>query len=232
MRLNGGFPKLLVDPPWQYDNDQDHDPARGGTPYKQMSIQDLCAMRPLIDKVVGKDCTMLLWGTRPKQEQAFQLLDAWGFPFVTQVFTWVKLNKNGELLQPDSRWNVGRDAAPPGEGFVGSLNSKDVVIKGGVRSGQGYWTNGQTEFVLMGKRGHPKRYAKDVKEVIFAPIGDIHSSKPEEVRERIDRVWGPIPGLELFARPPKVKGWLKLGYEVDGMDIRDSLAKLIGVDNA
>lgn len=227
MRLNGGFPKLLVDPPWEYDNDQGHDPARGGTPYKQMSIRDLCDMRPLIDKVVAKDCTMLLWGTRPKQEQAFQLLDAWGFPFVTQVFTWVKLNKNGSLFMPTKRCI---EVNTNSEGTV--LGPGDVVIKGGVRSGQGYWTNGQTEFVLMGKRGHPKRYAKDVKEVIFAPIGDIHSSKPEEVRERIDRVWGPIPGLELFARPPKVKSWLKLGYEVDGMDIRDSLAKLIGVDNA
>jgi hypothetical protein len=39
-------------------------------------------------------------------------------------------------------------------------------------------------------------------------------------------VFGNVPGLELFARPPKIKGWLKLGIEMDGLDIREALMNL------
>jgi len=230
MRLNGGFPILYADPPWEYDNPQNFDSARGGTPYPQLSVRDLCSLRPQLDRVIAKDCSLLLWATLPKLPEAMQVMAAWGFKFTCVPFVWVKLNPTGELWKPDTKMNVSRAVAVPVESFAGTLGIKDIILKGGVRSGQGYWTNGNVELVLLGKRGRPKRYAKDVKQVVFAPVTE-HSAKPEEVRTRINQAFGDIPGLELFARPPKVRGWLKLGFEMDGLDIREALKNLGGSSN-
>jgi N6-adenosine-specific RNA methylase IME4 len=68
-----------------------------------------------------------------------------------------------------------------------------------------------TEFVLIGFRGSPRRLAADVHQVIMAPVRE-HSEKPEEARRRIERLY-PGPYLELFARRP-VDGWVTWGNEV------------------
>ena len=78
-----------------------------------------------------------------------------------------------------------------------------VWVKDG-HPGLGYWTRKGSEICLLGKRGSPKRLAKDVAEVIHAPRGR-HSEKPAEVYERIERLV-PGPYLELFAREPR-EGW-------------------------
>ncbi len=58
---------------------------------------------------------------------------------------------------------------------------------------------------------------------VIAPMTR-HSEKPEEVQDRIERlVSGPY--LELFARRRR-EGWATVGNELDGLDIRESLARL------
>lgn len=48
-----------------------------------------------------------------------------------------------------------------------------------------------------------------------------HSRKPEDVQDRIEQLFDG-PYVELFARRQR-SGWLCLGNEIDGLDIRDSL---------
>jgi len=205
VKLNNGFPILYVDVPMVYDNSQGHDPARGGTPYDTMSVRDLCSLRPLIDKVVVKDSVMLLWAQMPKIPEALQIMAAWGYKYTCCPFVWLKLQPTGSM----------------------ELQGKDVTLKKGIYSGLGSYSAGNIEVVLMGKRGRGcPRQCKNVKQVVIAPRG-AHSAKPDEVRERIQRVWGSVPGLELFARPPiRQKNWLKLGLEIDGLDIREALQQL------
>jgi N6-adenosine-specific RNA methylase IME4 len=74
----------------------------------------------------------------------------------------------------------------------------------GFFTGLGYWTRGNPEQCLLATRGRPKRSGKDVRKLIIEPRRE-HSRKPDEVRERIERlVDGPY--LELFARQTK-PGW-------------------------
>jgi N6-adenosine-specific RNA methylase IME4 len=226
MKLNGGFPILLIDPPWDYANDQGHDSARGGTPYEQMSIEDLCSIAPLIDKVAAKDCVVFLWGTNPKLPEVMQFIEslaAYKFKFVTVPFEWVKLNPTGSVWAHEETHVIMTTDNEQGT----TITPKDILLKGGVRSGQGYWTAGNIEYVTLLKRGSPQRVSKIVKQIVFAPLGEEHSAKPEEVRTRINQLMGDLPGLELFARLPKVRGWKKLGYEITGNDIRDDLKELI-----
>ena len=69
----------------------------------------------------------------------------------------------------------------------------------------GRWTMGSVELCLLATRGHPKRKAKNVKQMVFEMRGR-HSQKPAEVRHRIVELMGDIPRIELFARQ-KIDGW-------------------------
>lgn len=79
--------------------------------------------------------------------------------------------------------------------------------------GMGYWTRANAEFCILATKGKPKRVAKDVHQVIISHIEE-HSKKPNEARERIVRLMGDIPRVELFARQ-KPDGWDVWGNEVE-----------------
>ncbi len=79
--------------------------------------------------------------------------------------------------------------------------------------GMGYWTRANAEFCILATKGKPKRVAKDVHQVIISHIEE-HSKKPNEARERIIRLMGDIPRVELFARQ-KPDGWDVWGNEVE-----------------
>ena len=83
----------------------------------------------------------------------------------------------------------------------------------GIYSGLGHWTNGNAELCLFAKKGHPKRVAKNVKQIVLAPRGR-HSAKPAEVRDRIVALMGDLPRIELFARDC-ADGWDYFGNEVE-----------------
>jgi N6-adenosine-specific RNA methylase IME4 len=87
--------------------------------------------------------------------------------------------------------------------------------------GLGFWTRANPEICLIATKGVPKRVSKAVHSVVDTPI-EAHSKKPDVVRERIVQLVGDIPRVELFARK-QTDGWVCLGDEIDGMDIRDAI---------
>ena len=80
-------------------------------------------------------------------------------------------------------------------------------------SNLGRWTMGNVELCLLGVRGKPKRKIKNIKQLVEAERTK-HSKKPEEVRNRIVKLMGDIPRIELFARQ-KTEGWDVWGNEVE-----------------
>ena len=91
--------------------------------------------------------------------------------------------------------------------------------------GPGSYTRSACEYVLLGMRGHIKRASTDpISQVILAPrLG--HSRKPEAVQDALERLFPDGPRLELFARRAR-PGWVTLGNEADGLDMKDSLILL------
>lgn len=179
---------IYADPPWPYNNPQSTDPSRGGKTYATMTLEQIKQLP--VQRIAAPDCVLFLWATMPKLREAFEVIDAWGFKYITCAFTWVKLNPTGRLL----------------------TKGKDVLLHKGVYSGLGYWTNGNAELCLFAKQGRPSREARNVKQVVLAPRGR-HSAKPSEVRERIVQLMGDVPRIELFAREV-VSGWDSWGKEV------------------
>ena len=94
-------------------------------------------------------------------------------------------------------------------------------------SNLGRWTMGNIELCLLGVKGKPNPWREDksIKQFIRA-IRTKHSKKPNEVRRRIVQLFGDRSRIELFATQ-RYEGWTTIGYEIDGLDIKDSLEKII-----
>jgi len=91
---------------------------------------------------------------------------------------------------------------------------------GGIYAGIGFYTNSNCEICLIGKKGKLERVKKDVKQVVLSPVRE-HSRKPDEVRIRIEKLYGKLPRIELFARE-RVEGW-----DCYGNQLSKTIQKLI-----
>ena len=85
---------IYADPPWTYDNMKDNNPKMGGITYQTMTLEEIKQM-PVSD-ITDKDCALFMWVTMPKLKEGFEVIDAWGFRYITCAFTWVKQNPKGE----------------------------------------------------------------------------------------------------------------------------------------
>lgn len=85
------------------------------------------------------------------------------------------------------------------------------------RTNYGFYTLSQCELCLVFKKGKiPKKQANNIKQFLSEYVGK-HSKKPEEIRDRIDKMFNIYPRIELFARQT-VDGWDCWGNEVGGED--------------
>lgn len=180
---------IYADPAWSYD-----DPSlnRGGAlrHYSTMSIEDIKALP--VNEIADKDCVLFMWVTFPKLQEGLDTIKAWGFEFKTCAFVWIKTNK---------RTNVQQTSFLPQDSFDSFW-------------GMGSWTRSNAEICLLAVKGKPQRLNADVHQLIYAPI-DKHSKKPNETRDKILRLCGDLPRVELFARQVP-KGWDVWGNEVEG----------------
>lgn len=92
---------ILADPPWQYN---DKSLNRGGAErhYKTTSNDQLEMMD--VNSICDNDCILFMWATFPKMQEALDLINAWGFTYKTNAFTWIKKNKKADSLF----WGMGR----------------------------------------------------------------------------------------------------------------------------
>jgi N6-adenosine-specific RNA methylase IME4 len=119
------------------------------------------------------------------------------------LFLWVPL-RSIDLVKPlMTTWGFRFS----GSAFVwAKLNKRGA----GFFMGNGFGTRHNAEICWLGRRGHPQRKSKGVRELIVAPIRE-HSRKPDEVYQRIEALCtGPY--VELFARQ-QWPGWVCLGNE-------------------
>lgn len=91
------FDIVLADPPWHFRNysadapGMMHNRSRGANKYyPTMLTEDICKLQiPVADNAV-----LFLWACWPMMEDAFSVINAWGFEYKTLAWVWVKLNKN------------------------------------------------------------------------------------------------------------------------------------------
>ncbi len=56
-----------------------------------MKLQDIKDLR--VSEIAADDSLLFMWVTKPNLKQGMEVLECWGFEFITIAFDWVKLNK-------------------------------------------------------------------------------------------------------------------------------------------
>ena len=124
------------------------------------------------------------WATGPRLDFAMQLMAHWNLHYRCMAFVWVKTTKAGVPY--------------------GARGIRPTIVKP------------TTEFVLACspmRKGRPMQpYDLTVPQVLMASPME-HSRKPEDIHERIDRLYPDATKLEMFARRP-YKNWDVWGNEV------------------
>lgn len=199
LATSGPYDVIYADPPWPYDDARCVGKQGVANQYETLSPEDLAALRI----PAAKDCALFLWATWPRLPLALETMKSWGFEYKSIAFVWVKLN--------------------PKEKPEGSeaLNGP-MIVQGGkwfsTFYGLGRWTRGNTEMVLLGIKGKPHRVDPSVYQLLHEeePIYEQrarHSAKPPVVRDKIVKLMGDCPRLEMFARGEIGGGWDHWGLE-------------------
>lgn len=205
------FKLILADPPWSYD-DKLHNGARGaGLHYATHAVEAI--ERLDIASVADDDAMLAMWAVPPQLPEALRLMAAWGFEYLTIGFTWVKLaagidqQRRAVTAALRKRGIVGAVAAD-------ALAAAEPWLRGAPRLLMGRQTRQNAELCLLGRRGRGiERCDAGVNSVVFAPVLKPHSRKPDEVHRRLERLYGDVPRLEIFARRP-MPGWDTWGNEI------------------
>ena len=155
---------ILADPPWPSVSTGPRGNAADN--YNLMTLDEICR----VPVPAADDCALFLWARSPALPEAFTVMTAWGFRYVTVAFVWEKVSLRGEPM-----WGIG------------------------------LYTRPSVELCLLGMRGHLEAKGHNVGQVIRARRGP-HSRKPDQQYDLIERLFGDVPRIELFARR-EIVGW-------------------------
>ena len=189
-----------IDPPWNFHAWSHRGEGKGACQY--YPCQDLDTLKALpIGELMAPDAALFCWVVQPMLPEALEVLAAWGFSFRTVAFVWIKM--------------------------PASWNEQQLPLRIRPRMGLGYHTRSGSEQCWLAIRGRGyKRQSMGIEQVVFAPVRE-HSRKPDEVANRIARLVGDVPRIELFARERR-PGWTVWGNETGkfrsvSMNFRDEL---------
>lgn len=189
----GHYGAIMADPPWHFRHftklDKSNWVSRRDAEkhYPVMALDDIKAL-PVKD-IAAKDAHLFIWTTGPCLPKTFEVIKAWGFRYSGVAFTWIKMKRSSETEQMR---------------FL-PVEETDLHI------GLGLTTRKNAEFCLLGRRGNARRNAKNIREIILAPVRE-HSRKPDEAYDRVRR-YCDGPYLSLFERQPRT------GFECWGNEV-------------
>ncbi len=224
------FDIILADPPWSYASRSPWNKTRfgGGVhgQYPVMTNDDIIAMGDQIKQISSDTCALFLWATCPNLPIAIEVMAAWGFRYCTVAFVWVKSNPKARNFMEVLTERFKNCFSPSLNGIIDDINDNLFF------SGPGHYSHSNIELCLLGAKGSLDVNCLSVHQVVLSPINKAkHSRKPTEVRKRIEKLCNSQSRIELFCTEPEIRdqGWLPVGNEIDGKDIRDALKEIMEV---
>lgn len=192
-----GYPLLVADPDWAFD---DKIGSRGSAAaYSESPEQTLKALGGLLRSVTAPDAACVLWmpaAMRPSLAE--EILSDWGFSY-RQQWVWVKRTVHGRL-----HFGMGRYARAAKElvyfGVRGKLTVQTRSVRDVLDAPMPTWTKHGTKLTdpyyhLRGVDGIGPDAPEEPRRGPY-----IHSAKPEALQDALATLYGPLPGLELWAR--------------------------------
>src|SRR5574337_765505 len=237
------FSVIVADPPWPFkDSLKMSEVPRGAEAnYDTMTMQEIRELP--IEKVCNPEGAVLcLWVPGSLLQEGLDVMKAWGFKH-KQTYIWVKIKKDplaairkiffdfwkgshkklSQLTDKQFKHYVKCSTElinitdwSKGKNFINDI----------LAFGMGRLFRQTHEICLIGTRGkiYSKLVNKSQRSVSFSENLK-HSAKPEHLQDSLEIMFPRTRKLELFARRLR-PGWICLGNEIDGKDIRDALADL------
>jgi len=176
--------------------------------YATMSDDEVAALGATVRGIVADDSCLALWVPASKLDVGLRVMREWGFAYKAKV-EWVK----AEL------------------GVVNKDPSDDprlsIIPELKLAFGMGRYFRAASEPCLFGTRGKFKPTgSRSERNVIVSPKLP-HSAKPEELQDRLERMYPGARNLEMFARRSR-PGWCCCGLECSdtlGEDIHATIER-------
>lgn len=206
---------VLIDYAWAYWHYSEK--GAGKSPeqhYSTIANDRYSQLMRLLLPLCSKRVVIAAWVTNPLKVEFGALIKQWEtdptirLQYGTTLFTWAKLSNRAASKQ--------KSLMPP------AIDDNSNWF-----AGLGHYTRQNTEEVWALRRvGFETlpRQSKSVRQLVVAPRDPRHSRKPQAVHDKLYSLYGDVPRLELFARPPFAEGWEVMGNEVDGRDIFEALS--------
>ena len=96
--LNPPYATIVADPPWDYRqkgrivSTAKRVTTKPQLQYGRMTLADVCSLS--VPDLAANDAHLYLWATNPMLREAFEVVEAWGFSYIT-LLTWRKLGTLG-----------------------------------------------------------------------------------------------------------------------------------------
>jgi N6-adenosine-specific RNA methylase IME4 len=180
---NGKFQLVYADPPWSFKT---FSPNHGsGFRHVPYACMDLDAICRLpVAAHADADAVLAIWVNGAEPSMTLRVISAWGFSEPHEGLVWLKVAKNGKP-----------------------------------HFGLGYSTRKNTETLWLAKRGKGLlRMDAGVAQGFTAPEVIVarrreHSRKPDEAYVALERLYGDVSRIELFARRQR-PAWERWGNEL------------------
>lgn len=218
----GRYRIIYADPAWRYDNFglKGHGAVRAH--YDTMTLGQMMRL-PVRALAHPEGSALIMWATctAVAEGRHAKLMRAWGYRPVTELFRWRKVYDKCRCGHSKDTHRPGRDPTGRPLGSPCAKRHKngigcychDFVAR--PYCGLGFYTRSSGESAFLGLRGSMPGEVSDVRQEIEAPVNG-HSRKPDEVYDRIERLWPKETArLEMFARRPRA-GWDAWGNQCEG----------------
>lgn len=88
MKMGVRYKTIYADPPW-YESGGGGIKRGADRHYPLMRTSEIIGMAPMINELADENCHLYLWATNNHLIDAFAVMEAWGFRYITMI-TWVK----------------------------------------------------------------------------------------------------------------------------------------------
>lgn len=229
------FSIITCDPPWAFSDKLSQSNVKRGAEanYPTMSMDDIKKL-PIKD-LASKDGTILcLWCPSSLLKEGIEVMNCFGFQ-LRQTYIWNKIKKKPlEKLKKKILKEL-RNSKTSKKDLLklvsDIVDSEDLNDSLGFGLGRLFRQCHEIALVGINNTAIYKKLKNKSQRSVSMFMNEKHSKKPEMLQDSLELMF---PGsvlekmnkIELFARR-KRDGWTTLGNEIDGLDIRDALQKII-----
>jgi len=225
------FDLIVADPPFQFNDSLTMSDVKRSSfsQYEVLKIKDIIALD--VKSLAADNAVLALWVPSSMLADGLEAMDNWGFQ-QKQTWIWVKtkIDPLYSLIKTFRKgiYNYNKLSFKDTIKMVQEV-VEDFDLNSVLNFNMGRNFRQTHELCLIGTRGKVSKMLKNKSQrsVFIGPALSKHSEKPEELQDRLEKMYPGVKSLELFARRQR-SGWECVGLDLNGEDVRDSIVRLGG----